>query len=390
MQTKVVKVIPNDFKNQSRDLRELSVLSKMGCKVSVVLKESDDVYDYGYDVTRVTTKPFGNITLLKPLNRAFSIIKWAQTIRNKKADIISCHDIICLFIGWLSTVFMKDKPKLVYDSHEFELGRNTTRNRAQHLFYKSLEGFLIKRSSLVIMVSESIADQVAKIYSLKNKPVVVRNIPLYWNLDEIKINDNRQQLKLEHNIPEDAYILIYQGLIAPNRGVERLLKLMSFDDNYYLLLLGDGSESYINAMKHKAQDLNVDKRVIFHAAVPYSELKNYTGVADVAICVGENSCLSHYYSLPNKLFEYIQALVPVVTNNYPEFTKIINTYNIGELCEDSDSSTIHNAIKKILSSPDSYSHYKANLLIAKDNLIWEKESKVLENAYKDLILSLNK
>ena len=147
-----------------------------------------------------------------------------------------------------------------------------------------------------------------------------------------------------------------------------------------------GNSRYIQQLTKIADSFNVRERVIFHPAVPHDELQYYTGMADVGLCNIENVCLSYYYSLPNKLFEYIQALVPIVGSNFPEIGGIIKHYEVGEICQPYDAISISSAIKRVLMKKDD-AHLKENLLRAKRDLCWEQESKILYGAYQRLISS---
>ena len=142
-----IKVVPNEFINESRDLREISTLKSLGYEVIVLAKSTEkEVSDRGIYTIRLSSRPLsiggrGGVFI----NRLVSIYLWQKKIRELKPEIISCHDIICLFIGWLSTIWTKNKGKLVYDSHEFEAGRNVKRNRLQKSLILLSERFLIRR-----------------------------------------------------------------------------------------------------------------------------------------------------------------------------------------------------------------------------------------------------
>ena len=157
-QTRVLKIVLNEWKNENRDKRELSVIEELGGETIIMAKgDKTGVVEYveGFKVHRFTTSPFGN-KVPKRISRYFSLFIWAYYARRFKADIISGHDYIALLIGYLSTLFMRkdQKPKLVYDSHEFELGRNTKKRGLVKTFLITyLERFLISRSVFSIMVN---------------------------------------------------------------------------------------------------------------------------------------------------------------------------------------------------------------------------------------------
>lgn len=195
----VLKICCSVWKNENRDKRELSVCKELGMDVAVLAKGENadkgrkDEVD-GFVVFRYSTRPLRKVP--NSVNRIISLFTWAGFARNQRPDIISGHDICGLTIGWMSNWFRpkNQKAKLVYDSHEFELGRNTKRSSFQFKWVKFWEGFLIKQSAMSIMVNDSIADEVQNIYKLKERPVVVRNIPEKWNIDYAECAKTREYI----------------------------------------------------------------------------------------------------------------------------------------------------------------------------------------------------
>lgn len=196
----VLKICISEWKNASRDQRELSVCRELGADVKVLAKGSgrgrgvsvDHVA--GFEVYRLSARPFNYLPI--SLNRILSVLMWAAYVRKMRPDIISGHDLGGLTIGWLSTFFLKQskRPKLVYDSHEFEAGRSASRSRLQTKMIVYWERFMIKRSVFMIVVNESIADEVVKLHRLQERPVVVRNIPPKWDVDQKVCAEIRAQM----------------------------------------------------------------------------------------------------------------------------------------------------------------------------------------------------
>ena len=184
----LLKISINDWTNASHDQRELSVCRDLGMDVKVLAKGKKgdkgriDYID-GFEVHRMTSRPLRRVPI--SVNRMVSIFTWAKYARSLHPDIISGHDLSGLVIGWIAGVFTrKDKrPRFVYDSHEFEIGRNAKRNRMQIFLIKHLERFMIKKSEFTIVVNDSIADELVKVHKLKKRPVVVRNTPNLWQVD---------------------------------------------------------------------------------------------------------------------------------------------------------------------------------------------------------------
>lgn len=230
---KVLKITSGEWINASRDKRELSVLREMGADVSVMAKGKPgdnflkDNVD-GFDVFRFSTRPLGEKKYLNSFNRFLSLFIWAYKANKFKADIISCHDLLPLFIGWLSNFGRKNKAKLVYDSHEFELGRNSHKNIFTFWIIKHFESFLIRRCAFSIMVNDSIADEVQKIHKLADRPVVVRNVPSYWKIDQAECQKVKNEFYKSLNLPHDFFIVMYHGRLVRNRGIEEFICTTSY------------------------------------------------------------------------------------------------------------------------------------------------------------------
>lgn len=196
----ILKIRIGEWKNESRDYRELSVCKELGAEVKVIAKGSEYggniTIDHvaGLEVHRLSSRPFRYLPVLS--NRILAIFMWAAYVRKMHPDIISGHDLGGLTIGWLSGLFLRysRKPRLVYDSHEFEAGRNAKRSRLQTKIIIYWERFMIKRSAFMIVVNESIADEVVKLHKLQERPIVVRNIPPKWDVDREVCAEIRAQM----------------------------------------------------------------------------------------------------------------------------------------------------------------------------------------------------
>ena len=386
-----LKIVLNKFKDASRDKRELSVVNTFNIDIFIMAKGE---YNYksnsdGYNVHRRTTRPLGNVNWLVKLNRLISVFTWANYGKKLKPDCISCHDLSALFIGWLSTWFIpKDKkPLLVYDSHEFEIGRNTGGKRskyAKHIISK-VEKYLMKKCAFSMMVNDSIADEVQRIHKLKERPVVVRNIPNYWVVDKNICIKRRKEICARLRVSDNSFIVMYHGGIMRNRGIEVLLASIQRNKNLVAMILGDGEPSYLEQLKQMAEQLQISNRVLFHDAVPIDVLWQYVGAADVGMITIPPASKSYYFMLPNKLFENIQSLTPIIGSNFPEITKIVNKYDIGILVNPENVEEIVDAVEKMRTDKELYYKFKNNLKQAKEDLCWENESKILEEAYAKIL-----
>ena len=384
---KVLKICIGTWENASHDKRELSVCRELGADVEVLAKEDEchkEGFVDGFYVFRLSARPLKHAPVA--VNRVASIFTWAGYVRKRKdVDILSCHDLPALVIGYLSNFFKKKKAKLIYDSHEYELGRNKKRNLIQKWWIRVLERFLIKKCSLVFMVSDCIADEVQRIHHLKTRPYVVRNIPPKWELDSEKSAEIKEKFLKELDMPEDTCIVMYHGAVAKSRGIENLLAAAAKVEHLAVIILGNGNTAYMERLKEQCVSLGILERVLFHAAVSLNELPFYVAAADIGTSLIEPVALSYIWSLPNKFFENIQCLNPMIVSDFPEMGRIVDDYKIGLKVNPEDSEEIAETIRKLQSDRELFSQFKENLVKAKEDLCWEKEKQKLAEAYRTIL-----
>ena len=80
-----------------------------------------------------------------------------------------------------------------------------------------------------------------------------------------------------------------------------------------------------------SESLNMDSRIKFINTVLPHQVVNVCKLADVGISPIQNMCKSYYLSLPNKIFEYIQAGIPILVSDFPEMKRIIEDYHKGKI-----------------------------------------------------------
>lgn len=387
----VLKICCSEWENASRDKRELSVYRELGDRVLIMAKGKPTHcgrYDNvdGFDVIRLSTRPLGNkVPVL--VNRVLSAFTWALRARKVEASVISGHDLLGVLIGYLSNIGLKKsrKAKLIYDSHEFELGRAKKRSRFEVFLIKHLERFLMKRCVLSIVVNDSIADELQQIHGLKYRPTVVRSTPHNWKLDRNAIEATRVRICNTMGIPNDMFLVMYHGAIAPERSIEVLVEAVSRNQDIAAVILGNASSrSYLDELQRRAEELGITNRILFHPAVSIKDLYKYVGAADLGIVLASGTYKSYYLSLPNKFFENIQALTPIIAPAFPEMKRLVEKYGIGLVVDLGNDSEVDAAIQKMRTDKDYYVQCKANLQLAKQELCWENEKNVLVSAYEGL------
>jgi glycosyltransferase involved in cell wall biosynthesis len=297
------------------------------------------------------------------------------------AEIYHCHDLNTLFIG----IKLKEiqGAKLVYDSHELYLHKNRL-IRPSHLKtgilrYIERKGF--KAADSVITVGDCIADWLAREYQAK-RPEVILNAPRKKQEEDQQLDG--VSLRSTLNIPEDYFLLIYSGGITFNRGLENVIKAVKEIPRIHFVMLGYGTEAYVGSLRDLIHRLGARSKVSFFGPVPHHEVASYLSTADCGIAPILNICLSYYYCSPNKLFEYVQARLPVIASNFPEMEKVVMENNIGFTFDPEDVSSIVASIEKMRENPSNRALFKENTKMAAERYNWAVEEEKLQQIYTSL------
>lgn len=387
---KVLKICCNDWSFATHDERELSAYKEAGASVAVLAKGEKTKYKPelvdGFKVYRCSTRPLGK-HIPNWINRIISIFLWADYARKINPDFISGHDLSGLIIGWLSSCLAFKNIKLIYDSHEFEIYRHSINSETQRLVVKYLERFFIKRCEFSIMVNESIANEVAKIHKLKEKPLVIRNIPNNWKIhDQICKKRRRWMLNQMPDGEKVKTILMFHGNLGHGNGIENMLHSLKVSDSIGMVFMGRQIETcIIEEIKKISYKYNAQGRILIMDPVPYQNIWEYVGAADIEMMMIEPVVKSYYYTLPNKFFESIQSLVPIIATDLPEMERMINEYNIGIVCKVGDIDGMKQAVRQLIEDKDLYEEMKQNLLIAKKELCWENEKTKLISKFQSIM-----
>lgn len=287
-----------------------------------------------------------------------------------KSDILISNDLDTLLPNFLISKIKKIP--LVYDSHEYFIGvPELEKNGFARKIWLAIEKWIFPKLKHVFTVNQSIAELYQKQYNININ--IVRNIPLKRLTT---ISKTREELGL----PMDKKILILQGAgINIDRGVEELVQSMQWIKNSILLIIGNGD--IIESLKTKTDELQLNEKVKFINRLSYNELINYTANADLGLTVDKDSNLNYKFSLPNKLFDYISAGIPVLASNLPEVKRIVEKYKVGEILYSHNPEIMAQTIENMLNNKEKLLEYKANTKIAATELCWENEEKELNKVY---------
>lgn len=295
-----------------------------------------------------------------------------------KADILVANDLDTLLANYLASQLKGSI--LVHDSHEYFTGVPELKGRKLvKTIWEKIEQWIFPKLKYIYTVNDSIAKLYRDRYGVDAK--VVRNFPFWQREDEWSVSFKKRQ---ELGLPKDKKIILYQGSVNVDRGLLEVVEAMQYvNADVLLLIIGDGD--ILPFVKEKVKKLLLDKKVWFINRVPFKELRSYTVCADLGISLDKDTNLNYRYSLPNKIFDYIHAGVPVLASNLTEIKKIFSSYDIGEMIENHSPQHIAEKINAILRNTEKTERWKKNCRAASRELCWQNEEKTLKDIYYEFI-----
>ncbi|MFV8826373.1 glycosyltransferase family 4 protein [Alkalihalobacterium sp. APHAB7] len=404
---KVCMVVWNTFETDARVTKEAVSVQKMDKEVTVIAvfeptrtkkrEVKDGINIIRVDRTIIKKKERANVTrssnntnvnstttkanhslknsvkkLLKPLYAIIpkTMINTRFFIRafNEKAGIYHSHDLNTLVPTYL--VSRIRGAKLIYDAHEVSTDRAGWKNKR---FWTRIEKYIIRRADGVITTNDTRADYFAEEYGIE-KPVVIRNVPPYQKIV------SSDKLREEYGMIGNEPIIIYQGGIQRERGLENIIECIPLVRKGVFVFIGNGALK--PKIMAKAKELGVEHRTIFHGAVPNEELLSYTASADLGLQLLQNTCFNHYSACSNKIHEYLMAGIPVVSSDLPELRKVVSSGNIGILVDPENIQMIAGAINQLIEDKDLYNMFKSNTVNAALGHHWGLEEEKLQKLYQ--------
>jgi len=364
--------VTNDLVTDNRVRRLCGMLAGIGYEVTFVgrrLPQSPPLPEEKYRMHRMRLLFNRNAIFYAEYNmRLFFYLLF------HKADLLVANDLDTLLANYIASRI--NGCELVYDSHELftevpELDHNAFAKKT----WLRLERWIVPKLKHAVTVNRSIADILQQRYGVPF--MVLRNMPYRYAPVETK---TREQLGL----PVDKKIIILQGSgINVRRGAEEAVEAMKYLRVPALLLIV-GNGDVIPVLKETVARENLHDRVWFRERMPYPELMRYTANCDLGITLDKPDNLNYLYSLPNKIFDYIQAGIPVLSSRLPELERIITEYGIGDCINNHNPQHIAQKMEQCLTDETRRAEWKKNIAIAAETLCRENEEKELKTMYEQL------
>ena len=258
----------------------------------------------------------------------------------------------------------------LHDCHEYFRGvPELVGRRIVTAIWKWTEDRIFPKLRSVVAVNRSVADLYTSEYG--NIIEVIRNVPFRKSLTGARDKNTM-------NIHPDQKIILYQGAVNVDRGLEEAILAMKYlKSDAILVIAGVGDISQY--LENLTTENGLSAKVRFTGQIPFHDLHSLTLMADLGLSIEKDVSLNYHFCLPNKFLDYIQANVPVLVSPFPEMKAIVDQYGIGEFIENHDPVKLAAHMDSMLDNPDKMAIYKHNLLKAAGDLCWElEEARLLE------------
>jgi glycosyltransferase involved in cell wall biosynthesis len=368
MKKKVIVSVTSDLITDQRVHKVSQTLYNNGYDVLLVgrkLKNSLPMDDRSYKTKRFSL--WFHSTALFYINynlRLFLFLLFSRT------DVLLSNDLDTLLANYLVSV-IRNKP-LVYDSHEYFTGVPELQQRKTvRKIWERIEGYIFPKLTHVYTVNDSIAALYAEQYRKEIK--VVRNVPLY------------QERKEMGSTITGKKILIYQGSgINVNRGAEELVFAMRYLDpeEFNLWIVGGGD--VFDSLKALAAAQQVSDRITFIDKVPFQKLQEITSKAHLGLSFDKPTNLNYLYSLPNKIFDYLHAGLPILTSRLPEISAVQEKFNVGHFIDHHEPEHVAERIRFMFEDSSRYQQWKLNTRGAARAYCWQNEEQTILGIFREI------
>jgi glycosyltransferase involved in cell wall biosynthesis len=258
-----------------------------------------------------------------------------------RADVVHCHDTPVLLVGVLLKQLFGGK--LVYDAHELESNKNGQSASIARLTlwiervsWSSIDHFISVSPSIIDWYRDNLGEKPSSL--ILNSPIVSSEPCL---TKEVTDGASRY-FHRTFEIPESSRVFLYLGLLEPGRGIELILNAFSSEGvRSHVVFVGYGAFA-----KLIQEHAGIGSRIHLHPPVPHEDVVLLSSSADFGLCIIERVSLSDYYCLPNKLFEYAFAGIPVLASRFPDISSLVHKYELGECC-DIDTASIVEAVQRM-------------------------------------------
>ncbi|HEU5291881.1 MAG TPA: hypothetical protein VFU05_14625 [Cyclobacteriaceae bacterium] len=287
-------------------------------------------------------------------------------VSQSKFDLILANDIESLPLAF--KISKQQKCPVVFDAHEYA-PRHFEDKFVWRLLFQPLNIYLCKKyihqTAGMITIGSGLAKEYEKNFQVK--PVVITNANHFHKLNPSPLKNS-------------AIRMVHHGIATPSRKLELMIEMMDYlDDRFtldmYLLPLGFSSSKTKNYPETLKELAARNSRVRILPPIKGDEIVSKINEYDIGVFLIPPVNFNYQNTLPNKLFDFIQARLAIAIGPTPEMAEIVNNYEMGVVSEDFTPKSL--AEKLIAITPEQLQAYKQNSIAAAEKLNAEENQKIL-------------
>ncbi|MBR0938036.1 glycosyltransferase [Bradyrhizobium jicamae] len=244
---------------------------------------------------------------------------------------------------------------------------------------KKLEARCLREASATITVCDSIADTMVAELGGK-RPLVVRNIPNILRNPTKDYPPLKEQLKIDPS----TFVLLWQGGTGPTRLIEPIIESLAHAPGCVFVIRGPSLDLFGPGYLELARNIGVENRIILAPPVPSKDVVAAARGADAGIWTLPALCRNFTFALPNKIFEYLAADLPVLVADYAEAKSLVLENRVGLTFDPYDPLSIADSIKQLMQDQKMRATFSANTKEALARLDAKSEWKKLVSLYQSL------
>ncbi len=357
---RIVVAVTNDIVTDQRVARTCDALVEDGHSVMLIGRLLPD--------SKPLSRPY-RVCRMRLLFRRSALFYAEYNIRlflrllTAKADLFYANDTDTLLAAYCAARIRRKK--VFFDAHEMfpEVPELVARPRVKRV-WEAIERRIVPHVDGAVTVCQSIADIYREKYGVEMG--VVRNVPA-----------KRSVVKGEAAVPP---MILYQGAVNVGRGIDRIIDAMEFLPEMRFVVAGVGDE--YEKMRTYAASKPWGERIEFLGRLAPEELHRLTPTATIGACLLDNMGLNYYYSLPNRIGDFVAAGVPLLATDFPEIRRVIATYGVGELVGEERGEALADAIRNAVAKWSMLSNDERlrRMETASRDLSWENDKKILLGA----------
>lgn len=240
-------------------------------------------------------------------------------------------------------------PKFYYDARENFAGIPGLEQglRAAHEALIASEGIMIGKADATSTVSEPIADVLRENYHLAERPSVFLNMPPYGQ------HSGMCTVREAAGLGPDVPLVVYSGTMSWARGIETIIEGIRYlpMEAHLVVVSVPLPHPMIPKLEAYAVGHGVADRLHFVGPVGQNELLYYLSGADVAVHPLPGGSPNHDAAMPNKLFEYLHAGLPLVVSDAKLMAQFVNEHGVGRVFTSNDPRSFGEQVGLELANP---------------------------------------